>query len=38
LRVADQRSAYLPLAGGVTDPAVIFAEVKSLLQPAGRAA
>jgi transcription-repair coupling factor (superfamily II helicase) len=32
LRVADAVSAYLPLAGGVTDPAAVFGEVKSLLQ------
>ena len=38
LRVADQSSAYLPLAGGVSDASAVFAEVKSLLRPAGRAA
>jgi transcription-repair coupling factor (superfamily II helicase) len=38
LRVADQRSAYLLLAGQLTDAPTIFAEVKSLLQPVGRAA
>jgi transcription-repair coupling factor (superfamily II helicase) len=38
LRVADQRSAYLLLAGQLTDAPTIFAEVKSLLRPVGRAA
>jgi transcription-repair coupling factor (superfamily II helicase) len=38
LRVADQRSAYLLLAEVDTTPAAIFAEIKSLLQPVGRAA
>jgi hypothetical protein len=38
LRVADQRSAYLLLAGQLADSQTIFAEVKSLLQPVGRAA
>jgi transcription-repair coupling factor (superfamily II helicase) len=38
LRVADAASAYLPLAGGMNDAAAIFAEVKSLLRPEGRAA
>jgi transcription-repair coupling factor (superfamily II helicase) len=33
LRVADQASAYLPLAAGVVEPAALFAEVKSLLRP-----
>ena len=33
LRVADAASAYLPLAGGVTDSAAVFSEIKSLLQP-----
>jgi transcription-repair coupling factor (superfamily II helicase) len=38
LRVADGASAYLPLAGGMSDATAIFAEVKSLLRPEGRAA
>jgi transcription-repair coupling factor (superfamily II helicase) len=38
LRVADGASAYLPLAGGFADAATIFADVKSLLRPAERAA
>ncbi|HEY3393701.1 MAG TPA: transcription-repair coupling factor, partial [Lacipirellulaceae bacterium] len=38
LRVADQRSAYLLLAGPLSDAQMIFAEVKSLLRPVGRAA
>ena len=38
LRVADAQSAYLPLECGLSDAAAIFAEVKSLLQPAGKAA
>ena len=38
LRVADQRSAYLLLAGSPSDAQMIFAEVKSLLRPVGRAA
>jgi transcription-repair coupling factor (superfamily II helicase) len=33
LRVADQASAYLPLANGVAQSASIFDEVKSLLRP-----
>lgn len=37
LRVADRTSAYLLLASGVADPAAVFAEVKSLLRPDGRA-
>jgi transcription-repair coupling factor (superfamily II helicase) len=32
LRVVDTRSAYLPLDKGVTQPEIILAEVKSLLQ------
>ncbi|HEX2473513.1 MAG TPA: transcription-repair coupling factor, partial [Lacipirellulaceae bacterium] len=38
LRVADQRSAYLLLSGQLTDAQGVFAEVKSLLRPVGRAA
>jgi transcription-repair coupling factor (superfamily II helicase) len=38
LRVADQRSAYLLLSGQLTDARAVFAEVKSLLRPVGRAA
>ena len=38
LRVADASSAYLPLAGELTDAAAIFAEMKSLLRPEERAA
>jgi hypothetical protein len=38
LRVADAVSAYLPLACDLADAAAIFAEVKSLLQGAGKAA
>jgi len=38
LRVADAVSAYLPLACDLGDAAAIFAEVKSLLQGAGKAA
>jgi hypothetical protein len=38
LRVADGRSAYLPLACGLSDAAAIFAEIKSLLRPEERAA
>ena len=32
LRVADGRSAYLPLDKGVAQPGAILGEVKSLLQ------
>ena len=38
LRVADAVSAYWPLACELDDAAAIFAEVKSLLQPVGKAA
>lgn len=38
LRVADAVSAYLPLSCDLNDAAAIFAEVKSLLQGAGKAA
>jgi transcription-repair coupling factor (superfamily II helicase) len=38
LRVADQRSAYLLLAAQLSDAQSVFAEVKSLLRPVGRAA
>jgi transcription-repair coupling factor (superfamily II helicase) len=38
LRVADSISAYLPLSVNVGDAAGVFSEVKSLLQPEGRAA
>ncbi|MBN2025098.1 MAG: transcription-repair coupling factor [Pirellulales bacterium] len=34
LRIADARSAYLPLVGGMDDPAVLLARLKSLLRPA----
>jgi transcription-repair coupling factor (superfamily II helicase) len=34
LRVVDAQSAYLPLEAGVTEPAAVFREVKSLLQRA----
>jgi transcription-repair coupling factor (superfamily II helicase) len=37
LRIADGQSAYLPLANGTSDGAAVFADVKSLLQPASRA-
>jgi transcription-repair coupling factor (superfamily II helicase) len=33
LRVVDDRSAYLPLAKGLTNPDSIFAVIKALLQP-----
>jgi transcription-repair coupling factor (superfamily II helicase) len=33
LRIADAASAYLPLRATASDPAAIFTEVKSLLQP-----
>ena len=38
LRVADASSAYLPLAGGVSNATTVFAEVNSLLRPEERAA
>jgi transcription-repair coupling factor (superfamily II helicase) len=38
LRVADGRSAYLPLACELSDAAAIFAEIKLLLRPEERAA
>ena len=38
LRVADAVSAYLPLSCELDDSAAVFAEVKALLQPAGKAA
>ena len=38
LRIADGASAYLPIAGSMTDAAAIFAEIKSLLRPEERAA
>lgn len=38
LRVADAHSAYLPLEDGIVNAAVIFAEIKSLLQPNQRPA
>jgi transcription-repair coupling factor (superfamily II helicase) len=38
LRVADGSSAYLPLSASLNDAAAIFAEIKSLLRPAERAA
>jgi hypothetical protein len=33
LRIADERSAYLPLANGLAEPAGPFGEVKTLLRP-----
>jgi transcription-repair coupling factor (superfamily II helicase) len=36
LRIADAQSAYLPLANVNGDAAAIFADIKSLLQPASR--
>ena len=38
LRVADALSAYLPLESPLSDAAAVFAEVKALLLPAGKAA
>jgi transcription-repair coupling factor (superfamily II helicase) len=38
LRVADERSAYLLLSVPLTSGPDVFAEIKSLLQPVGRAA
>ncbi len=38
LRVADAQSAYLPLTGGIAEPAAAFGEVKSLLRPDARPA
>jgi transcription-repair coupling factor (superfamily II helicase) len=38
LRVADAQSAYLPLESPLSDARAIFAEVKSLLLPSGKAA
>ncbi|QDS97464.1 transcription-repair coupling factor [Adhaeretor mobilis] len=35
LRIADKRSAYLPLIADVDDSQAVLAEVESLLQPAG---
>ncbi|MCC7475345.1 MAG: transcription-repair coupling factor [Pirellulales bacterium] len=38
LRLADTRSAYLPLQAQLSDPAAIFEEIKSLLRPVERRA
>jgi transcription-repair coupling factor (superfamily II helicase) len=38
LRLADARSAYLLLSSGVGNAEDVFAQIKSLLQPAGKAA
>jgi transcription-repair coupling factor (superfamily II helicase) len=35
LRIADGRSAYLPLAKGLTEPDAIHARIKALLRPGG---
>jgi transcription-repair coupling factor (superfamily II helicase) len=35
LRIADQSSAYLPLASSTADATAIFEQVKTLLQPRG---